>query len=473
MARKPFNPDAALGGSLWEQPPDAPPPPSSGGGEPGSAPKPDPTLTPSLLNERIKRHLEDGFRGSIRVLGELTNLNRRGHWYFSIKDEGSVLPCVMWRSDAERVALDPPLDAGEEVLVTGRVSHWVPGGRTQFYVTKIERKGEGTLEQQFRALCAELKEAGYFDERHKQALPGFPRRIAVVTSASGAAIEDVRRTAANRMPSVELLVVDVRVQGDGAAAEIARAITGLDRNASRLGIDAILVTRGGGSREDLWAFNERVVADAAYRCRTPLVAAIGHEVDTSIIELVADQRASTPTQAAVHLVPDAEELLAQVDYQADRLASALRRRLELMRERFGRSPARLVRALAASFDRKRLRMANLATALEGKRPTAQVSAAGAKVTALQDRLALALDGRLQRAASDLDARSRQLRSVGPRAVLARGYACTLDADGRVVRSIRDVRSGQTLTTILSDGRFDATVQDRTEDPPVDQTPPSE
>jgi exodeoxyribonuclease VII large subunit len=322
-------------------------------------------------------------------------------------------------------------------------------------------------------LCLELRQAGYFDETHKKRLPDFPRRIAVVTSASGAAVEDVRRTAASRLPGVELLVVDVRVQGETAAAEIARAIERLDAAADQLGIDAILVTRGGGSREDLWAFNERVVADAAYRCRTPLVAAIGHEVDTSVIELIADLRASTPTQAAVHLVPDATELRAQVDYLADRLRTALQTRMNALRQRFELAPRTLERALRGALDRRRLRVAELTTALESNRPSARVSAARARIEALHGRLGAATTARLRQAAARLEAGKRQLESVGPRAVLARGYAWTLDDSGRLVRSIEDVPVGARLTTILGDGRLQSTVEARQGRGDVDQTSPQE
>jgi exodeoxyribonuclease VII large subunit len=457
VARRPFNPDEALGG-LFDQPPKEGPPSPSG---------PEGPLTPSGLNERIKRLLESGLQGPIEVLGELSNLNRRGHWYFALKDESSVLSCVLWRSDAARVDFEPT--DGQEVLVSGRVSHWVPGGRTQFYVTSMKRKGLGTLEERFQALCDELRQAGYFDDARKQPLPSFPRRIAVVTSASGAAIEDVRRTASSRLPGVELLVVDVRVQGETAAPEIARAIDRLDAAAEQLGIDAILVTRGGGSREDLWAFNERVVADATFRCRTPLVAAIGHEVDTSVIELIADLRASTPTQAAVHLVPDATELEAQVDYLADRLRTALRTRMNALRQRFEQAPRTLTRALRGSLDRRRLRVAELTNALESNRPAARVSAARARVSALHGRLGAATTARVRQAGARLEAGKRQLESVGPRAVLARGYAWTLDDSGRLVRSIEDVPVGARLTTILGDGRLQSTVKARQSRSDMDQT----
>lgn len=463
MARRPFNPDEALGG-LFDQPPE----PTA-----DAAPEPPAPLTPSLLNDRIKRVLESGLGGSIRLTGELSNLNRRGHWYFAVKDEDSVVSCVMWRSDAARVDFEPK--DGESVLVTGRVSHWVPGGRTQFYATAMKREGLGTLEERFQALCDELRRAGYFDESRKRRLPAMPRRIAVVTSASGAAVEDVRRTAANRFPGVDLLVVDVRVQGEGAAPEIARAIGRLDAAADRLGIDAILVTRGGGSREDLWAFNERVVADAAFRCRTPLVAAIGHEVDTSVIELIADLRASTPTQAAVHLVPDATELGTQVAYQADRLRTALRTRMAVVRQRFEAAPTRLGRALVGTLARQRLRLAELETALESNRPAARVSAARARVELLDERLRTAVRSVLRTATNRVEAAGRQLGGVGPRAVLARGYAWTIDERGGLVRSIEDAPVGSRLTTILADGRVHSTVETTQQEPgsDVDRSGPRE
>ncbi|HAW96697.1 MAG TPA: exodeoxyribonuclease VII large subunit, partial [Phycisphaerales bacterium] len=329
MARKPFNPDDAIGG-LFDQAPEtekpAPVMDSSSREIPNQVEAParvdkKPPLTPSSLNQRVKDVLERGIPGPLEVVGELSNLKRQGHWYFSLKDDDSVVSCVMWRSDAGRVDFDPR--NGDEVVIKGRISHWQPAGRTQFYASSIRKKGLGNLEERFQALCAELRREGYFDDDRKMPLPAFPRRIAVVTSATGAAIEDVRRTAATRLPAVQLLVIDVRVQGDDAPGQIAAAITKLDRNAEALGIDAILVTRGGGSREDLWAFNERIVADAAFACRTPLIAAIGHEVDTSVIELIADRRASTPTQAAMFLIPDRTELLGQVQYLEERLRTVV------------------------------------------------------------------------------------------------------------------------------------------------------
>ncbi|MEE2682103.1 MAG: exodeoxyribonuclease VII large subunit [Planctomycetota bacterium] len=459
MPRRSFNPDDALGGLF--DPPAAPPDTPA---DPSDTPDP---LTPTTLNTRIKDLLESNLRGPIELVGEVSNLRTQGHWYFAIKDETSVVSCVMWRSDAGRVRFEPR--NGDELIVSGRVSHWVPGGRTQFYVDRMRKRGVGTLEEQFQALCNELRELGYFDEERKQRLPAFPRRIAVVTSATGAAVEDVRRTVATRLPSVELLIVDVRVQGEQAAEQVASAITRLDRSAGSLGIDAILVTRGGGSREDLWAFNERVVADAAFACRTPLVAAIGHEVDTSVIELIADHRSSTPTQAAMHLVPDRSELLAQVEYQQDRLVTALRRRAEIASERVERAPRELRRAIAARLERARTRVAELDTVLKQQRPSARLATVRTRLAALETRLRATLDQRLATASARLESDRLRLNAVGPRSVFRRGFTCTLDDAGELVRAADAVKKGAPLTTVFEDGRVRSRVEEVESSPPLDES----
>ena len=457
MARRSFNPDEALGG-LFNQPEDPP----------AEAPPSDEPITPSVLNTRIKDLLERGLRGPIELVGELSNLRKQGHWYFALKDATSVVSAVIWRSDAARVRLDPR--DGDEVIITGRVSHWVPGGRTQFYATDMRKQGVGTLEEQFQALCLELRELGYFEVNRKQPLPAFPRRIAVVTSATGAAIEDVRRTAASRLPSVELLIVDVRVQGEEAAGQVAAAIQRLDRSAEALGIDAILVTRGGGSREDLWAFNERVVADAAFRCRTPLVAAIGHEVDTSVIELIADHRSSTPTQAAMHLIPDRSELEAQVDYQQDRLRSALRRRAEIAADRMQRVPRELKRAMQARLERARTVVAELDGALKQQRPSARLATVRTRLDALETRLRDTMSHRISTARTRLESDRLRLTAVGPRSVLARGFTCTMDESGQVVRSVDSLTPDSVLTTVFEDGRVRSRVDSIESTPSLDDSP---
>ncbi len=435
-------------------------------------PKPPRELTVTEFSDLITRTLDDGMRGSFRVQGEISNLSKRGHWYFSIKDAGSVLGCVMWQSDAARSVYDPR--EGDAVVVTGKVKYYGAQGRTQLYASRIEKQGVGALELRFQQLVAELRALGYFDESRKQPLPEFPRRVAVITSRTGAALQDVLKTAQERCPAVEFVVIDVRVQGPGAAEEVARALRAIEKLHTRLSIDAVILTRGGGSREDLWAFNERVMADAAMALSIPLVAAIGHEVDTSIIELVADQRASTPTQAVMRLLPD----LAALDERRARLGrdlrNAMRWALSMKRERLLAlasssalaSPAlrlaqaragvhqlevRRETALTASLARERRVLDQLATRLATHSPVTRAAAARAALAMFGPRLTRAIAvsvGQSRRALVNLE---RRLRSAGPEETLSRGYAIVTAADGTLVRSIAQARTGERLDVQLTDG----------------------
>jgi exodeoxyribonuclease VII large subunit len=288
-------------------------------------------LTVSELAQLIRTTVEQRIASPLRVIGQVSNLSARNHWYFSLKDDDAVVSCVAWASTAQKFGFVP--NDGDEVVATGHVGFFPKNGRLQFYVSALVPLGAGALHQRFQAMCAELRDRGFFDPAHKKPVPAFPRRVAVITSAGGAAVHDVVATAKQRCPAVGLLIVDARVQGDGAAASVAHAIRWVDRHRARLGVDAILVTRGGGSMEDLWAFNELPVAEAAFACVLPLVAAIGHESDTTVIELVADERAATPTQAAMRLVPSRDELRQQIDHYGRRLDVTLRARIERERQR--------------------------------------------------------------------------------------------------------------------------------------------
>jgi exodeoxyribonuclease VII large subunit len=411
--------------------------------DPGSDPAPAApprNFTVTEVAELIKSALERHTPSSLRVIGQVSNLSARGHWYFSLKDEDAVVSCVAWASAARGFGFVP--DEGDEVVATGHLSHYGPQGRTQLYVRALEPVGAGALELRFRALCEELRRLGYFDEAGKKPLPPLPRRIAVVTSAGGAAVHDVLVTAAGRLPSVRWLILDVRVQGEGAAEHIAEAIRLADARRDEWGLDAILVTRGGGSAEDLWAFNERVVADAAYACALPLVAAIGHESDTSVIELVADARAATPTQAAVLLVPSGAQLAEQVDHLDERLKFLLGRHLERLRQRLA-----LVERFALFSD-----------------PAALVRQAGEALAGLEGRLARSVATHVQRCRDRIEALGRHLASVDAAAVLNRGYSYTTTADGRIVASVKDVGPGERITTRVADGSIESV---------VDATRPSE
>ncbi len=390
-------------------------------------------LTVSEVAELIRSTLESHVPSPLRVIGQVSNLSNHKHWYFSLKDEQAVMSCVAWVSSASRFDFVPA--EGDEVVATGHVSHYGPQGRTQFYVTRLEPVGAGALELKFRAMCDELRRLGYFDQQHKKPLPVFPRRVAVITSTSGAAVHDVISTADERCRAVGLLLVDVRVQGDGAAEQVAAAIRRIDADAAKLAVDAILVTRGGGSVEDLWAFNERIVADAAFKCRLPLLAAIGHESDTTVIELVADVRAATPTQAVMRLIPSADELTGQLDHLDRRLRLLVRRQMERQRER-----------LEAAARSALLRD-----------PRALVQRAREKVTTLAGRLGRATTVHVRRQRDRMEALTRQLAAVDPHGVLGRGYSYTTNESGVLVASIRDVSDGDRIVTRLRDCSIDSVV----------------
>jgi exodeoxyribonuclease VII large subunit len=493
MSRLPFDPDRAAG------PPSEPDQPARRE-RPGYRSVADAEhITVGQLSQLIKTTLEERIASPIRVIGQVSNLSQRQHWYFSLKDEDAVIGCVAWASSAKKFGFTP--GDGDEVVATGHVSHFGPQGRTQLYVRELRPVGEGALMLRFKQMCEELRQLGYFDEGLKRDPPLMPQRIAVITSAGGAAVQDVIATAGQRCRAVGLLVVDVRVQGDGAAGEVARAIRWVDANHRSLNVDAILVTRGGGSIEDLWAFNEREVADAAYACSVPLVAAIGHESDTTVIELVADRRASTPTQAAVLLVPSGDELRQQVDHFAHRLDFNHRRMIETARQRLDglarhelfRRPGAAVaaarryvddlhrtlrRSMEARLLKAETRLEKLCGRFAQRHPAMVLEKRAGRLAVLEDRLNraararvavrpqledrrrrmhLAMRRRLTDARHDVDALGRELDAIDPRRVLARGFSYTTRKDGELVRSIRHVKTGDLLVTNLADGTVQSTV----------------
>lgn len=397
-------------------------------------PRGDRAMTVAELAGQIKRALMDGLPRKVRVVGEVSNLSDRTHWFFSLKDGSAAMRCVCFASNAKRVGF--PMRDGMQVVVTGRVDFYDAQGSVQLYVDTIEPVGQGALELKLRQMIAELKELGYFDLEHKRPLPTMPTRIAVVTSRNAAALQDVINTVSQRWAGCQLYLYDVRVQGEQAAGEIAEALKRLSKHGKKLGIDAVILTRGGGSIEDLWAFNERVVADAVYACSLPIVAAIGHETDTTVAELVADVRCATPTQAAMTLVPEREALHHQVHQLGQRLSLTVRRNLEHGQHRLTaatrhplfRNPQRLIDRSAQQLD-------------ETVR-----------------RLGSAMPRRLAVDSARLDALTRQLGAVNPNNVLDRGYSYTLGPDGKVLRLAADTKAGDRLTTVLADGRIASVVQ---------------
>ena len=297
-------------------------------------------VTVSDLTRRIKHLIGRSFPESLHVVGEVSNFKRHssGHLYFTLKDENSELSCVMWRSAGAGLKFD--LSNGLEVVATGKVEVYERSGRYQLYVRKLEPKGVGALELAFRQLCEKLDKEGLFDDDRKQPLPAFPRRIALVTSPTGAAVRDMIHTLRRRFGGLCVFVYPVRVQGDQAAGEIASAIAQLNRQAARLGgVDLMIVGRGGGSLEDLWAFNEEQVARAIFASRIPVISAVGHEVDVTISDLVADVRAATPTAAAELAVPLLDDLLLALSGLSNRLTRSMRQKVELSKATLSRLEA--------------------------------------------------------------------------------------------------------------------------------------
>ena len=311
-------------------------------------------MTVSALNEKIKSLLEATFM-HIRVEGEIASVtyHSSGHIYFSVKDDRSTLRCVMWRSNAARLKFR--LEKGEHVVIDGSVGVYTPRGEYQLIAVSVEPYGRGALAVAFEQLKKKLEAKGYFAAARKKPLPRYPQRIALVTAAGGAALQDMLKVARRRWPLTELLVVDTLVQGEGAAESIARAI----RYADTLGVDIIVTGRGGGSAEDLWAFNEEAVAEAIFEAQTPVVSAVGHEVDTLISDFVADLRAPTPSAAMEMILPDGNELLRQLDERSDRMQRRMREILARGEERLRREVEALKRAsvlnrlqrAAEDFDR--------------------------------------------------------------------------------------------------------------------------
>jgi exodeoxyribonuclease VII large subunit len=470
------------------------------GGDRGGVSAGDTPLTVSQLAARIDAALRSGLPAKVCVRGEVSGLRERTHLYFDLKDGDSVVNSVMFASAWRRAGVR--LESGVEVVATGRVEFYAPGGKVSLVVERIEPVGRGALEARLRAFIEEIRALGWLDDERKRALPVFPRRVAVVTSRSGAALQDVIDTARRRCPAVALAVVDARVQGDGAAGEVAHAIRWLGRDHLRLGVDAILVTRGGGSMEDLWAFNERVVADAIVRCPIPVVAAIGHETDTTVAELVADARCATPTQAAMRLTPDREALERELSSVWRRASARVRDRIvggarvvrglgsrpalsdprrivSARRERLDARARRLGAAERARLGVERRQIDGLALRLERARPAAvharrvthieELSARLGRVIKRAERSAWrelprfgsALVAATRRQIDQEDERlaglERELRAVGPRAVLARGFTVTTGADGRAVRSVRDVSTGEGIRTVVVDGSIASVV----------------
>jgi exodeoxyribonuclease VII large subunit len=374
----------------------------------------------------------DPLLSDLWVSGEVSNFTRAasGHWYFTVKDDEAALRCVMWRSKAAAQAQVPA--NGDALLVHGDVSVYAAGGQFQLYADHVEPAGLGDLHREFEALKARLAAQGLFDQERKRPLPRFPRRIGVVTSLDAAALRDVCQVLRRRWPGAEVLVSPTPVQGEAAPPRIVAALDA----AGRSGADVVIVTRGGGSIEDLWAFNDEAVAHAIAACPVPVVAGVGHETDVTIADFVADVRAATPTAAAELATPDGRELRMSVDELRNRAS----------------------RLAVDGVSTRRRDTASLMRRLEMSAPARRLEAQREIVAGYRARLERAAASRLRLARADLAGLTSRMEALSPAATLERGYSrVRLLADGRTVRHAAQVAAGDGLGIDVADGSFEAVV----------------
>ena len=390
-------------------------------------------LTPSQVAQYIKQFMDrDRLLSGLFVCGEISNYKMypSGHHYFTLKDGEGALRCVMFRGDAVSLRFRP--ENGMRVIATGRVTVFPRDGQYQLYCARLTPGGIGGLHLAFEQLKEKLAREGLFDPAHKRPLPRYPKVIALITSPAGAAVRDMIRILGARWPSARIKVLPVRVQGEGAAEEIAAALRWAGENRVA---DVIITGRGGGSMEDLWAFNEEAVVRAIYECQVPVVSAVGHEPDVTIADFVADLRASTPSNAAELVVPDQNEVYGILLNERERLFTGISVRLGRYRQALDRlAMSRPMTEPASYFKEKRLLLDYQSRRL---RHGLDRSVSGQKE-------------RLARLSAALDAMS-------PLRVLARGYAVARREDGRVVSSVSEAQTGDRLELTVSDGKLDCQV----------------
>ncbi|MHB1458351.1 MAG: exodeoxyribonuclease VII large subunit [Armatimonadota bacterium] len=395
-------------------------------------------ISVSELTRCIRLTLEaDNLFSDLWVQGEVSNLTRHanGHIYFSLKDDAALLRCVIWAGNTRSIKHE--IKSGSSLIVHGQISLYDKQGQYQLTIDKVMSNGVGDLYEAFEKLKKKLQDEGLFDEAHKKPLPEFPRKIAMITSPTGAVIQDMVCIARRRMPSVNLLLIPTLVQGDAAPAAIVKSIRTADECS---GADVIIVGRGGGSLEDLWGFNDESVVRAIYDCNTPIVSAVGHQTDFTLADFAADLRAPTPSAAMELVLQDRDEVCGRIGNMADILASSMRsiiagRRMELdgiMRSTQLRFPERMIQERWQTLDILQERM--------GDRYRKQLSSSEGRLGALSGRLI----------------------SLSPLNVLSRGYSVLRRGDGTVIRSVNDVINGECTHTLISDGTLISKVIDTKE-----------
>ena len=376
---------------------------------------------------------QDFVLNRVSVRGEISNLkyHTSGHIYFTLKDASAAIACVMFAG--ARGGLAFRMSNGQQVIVDGAVNVYERDGKYQLYATKIRQDGAGELYEKFLELKEELEEMGMFAPEYKQPIPKFVRRLGVVTALTGAAIRDIINIATRRNPGIRIILYPAKVQGEGAAESVAAGLAALDA----LGVDVIIVGRGGGSIEDLWAFNEETVARAIFSCHTPVISAVGHETDTTIADFVADLRAPTPSAAAELAVADVTAWLQALDEDALQLQRIMQRMIK--------------------DARSRLRECELRMRYE--KPQQRLMQQKQRLDEYEERLRRVMQSLLEQTRHQLALSEERLRRLSPYEKLESGYGCILTEDGRRIRSVSQVAPGEVVQIYLADGRMTARIQE--------------
>ncbi len=410
-------------------------------------------LSVAELSERLRAVVEEGFP-AVWVEGEISNFRvyASGHAYFTLKDDQAQLRCALFRTRARRVKFEP--GDGQHVLAFGSIEVYAQRGEYQLVVELLEPRGLGALQLAFEQLKQRLAAEGLFDQGRKRPLPRFPRRIGVVTSPDGAALRDILRVVGRRFGDVHIVLAPARVQGDGAAAELAQGVRELNALG---GVDVIIVGRGGGSLEDLWAFNDEMLARTLAASKVPVVSAVGHEVDFTIADFVADVRAATPSQAAELVVSEKAAVVEALDALRRRLHRAAVRPLRDLDRRVDETTARLRRAIQAALERASHRHRLAVAAFGAVSPVARLAKGVHRLERLDTRLRTAIRHGLVHSRHRMETVVGRLDSLSPLAVLGRGYSLTLSAERRVVRSWREVAAGDRVRVLLGEGSLDCRV----------------
>lgn len=424
----------------------------------------------SDLTSKIKYILENNFR-DILVEGELSNVNqsRNGHYYFTVKDDEAQLPCVIWRNTAQRLGLK--LQDGQHVVLGGDIQVYAPHGRYQMIVGLVQQAGVGKLQQKFEELKKKLEAEGLFDDAHKKPLPPFPLKIGVITSSTGAAFQDIRSTFEQRWPAATLYLYHASVQGLNAAGELVKAIEYFGNQKEPA--DLLIIGRGGGSLEDLWPFNEEIVARALFACPIPVISAVGHEVDFSISDFVADARAATPTQAVIIAAPDINELRYQIEDYTQAISSIVQQKLKQYRDyvyhlthshallvvqekikyQQGRAESlkeRLHNRCAQLFQEKRSSLNELNSVLEKFNPLAALHRKTDQVEYLTERMMNRYEKVIHAKREELNKQLSALSELNPKAPLDRGFTRVLQ-DGRWIRSKKALSEKEPVEIEWKDG----------------------